>query len=174
MSLLSGAREEVDFSLLRFKMELEAKAVDQETPEHEALFCGRLRVAHGDVAGRGVFRRNGVDLEPLRRGPIRAAGDLVILKVEGIVNEHPDVSAKKDAPAWVTVKAGDPAVGLGIGRLDGCGVEGGEVCGGRCRLRRRARRGEREGTREKKSQRSSGHLSFLSGEIIHAGLGGAQ
>src|SRR5579859_2664807 len=86
-----------------------------------------------------------------------ASCDLVVLKVEGVLNQHLDVSAKEDAPAGFTVEAGVPAVGTRIGWLDSSGLEGGQVGRDWGRLGRFGRRGERQDTKKKRKQGSE-HL----------------
>jgi len=112
-------------------MELEAEAVDEQALEHEPLLRSGFYVLHGDAARWGVFRGNGTYFKLLRVDPCGASFELVGPKVEGNLNEHLDVSAKEDAPAWVSVKAEYVIVGRRIGRLDGGGFKGGLIGGSR-------------------------------------------
>src|ERR1700733_10611396 len=113
---------------------------------------GTLMLSESEVSGGTAF------LEPGRGGPVGASDDLEVLKVEGSLNEHLDASAKEHAPAGLTVEAGFPVTCPG--RLDGCGIEGGQVCRDRGTLLKSGRRDERERTGKKKRKCGSLQLAI--------------
>src|SRR5262249_12115084 len=152
--------ERVDRLLFRLVVDDQLEPLGQQRPNHQLQ---RIRSLSGngcrpDAAARRVDRLLhgrvdlGDDIEVIRVEPARAAGDLEVLKLIRLADQHPQRDIGGREAAWLVAEH-DAAV-AGVVRLDRRHLEGGR---GAARLRLRAARADANRRRNRDSECRKGN-----------------